>query len=440
MSLHENNPSQLHTTVSDDAPPDVNELRIQDEVRAVVAGVLIVDEEKEISARGVYGLEYSGSLQLDPDEAYQQLEATLTPLGFTAFLHRMHGADVVVAMQGLLEAEDDTEPASGQMRRVMHFTRRSPWWLHGGLLVATMVSAIFAGSVLLDANIENVWDGITSGLPFALSLLFILGVHEMGHYIAARRHGVNVTLPYFIPLPIPGTLGTLGAVIFIRSSLKTRRALFDVGVSGPLLGMVVALPLFVIGLLLPPIEFAPINMVFRGVGVPVLLDWIGSLVVDGSISRAILSHPVALAAWFGVLLTALNLLPMGQFDGGHVVYALFGRYAWGVAFVAFALLIIGGIVYWPTWFIWAMLAGLTGLRHPPPHNDITPLDPKRRIVGFATIVLFLLIIVPQPIITRQAMFSRNSNSDVPIPTLDYSGIPTPAPLDLNNFIITDMPD
>lgn len=404
------------------------------QLREAVLMVLAVDHEEERSFRGNFGVAFSGTLVHDPDEAYRQLEELLTPLGFTAFLQRQGGDDVVLAMQGLLRPPQSTEEQdSGRLRRVLNMAGRSPLWLHGALLLATVASVIFAGSLLLGADMTALGDIVRTGTPFALALLFILGVHEMGHYLAARRHGVDVTLPFFVPLPIPGSLGTLGAVIFIRSSLQNRRSLFDVGIAGPLAGLVIALPLFVIGLLLPPIEFgAPINLIFRGVGVPILLEAIGGLVVDGNISRAILVHPVALAAWFGVLLTALNLLPMGQFDGGHIAYALIGRYAWVVAFVVLGLLVFAGVFYWPTWLVWAVLAAVTGLRHPPPHNDITPLDFRRRVLGWLTVGLFLLIIVPQPIQTRQSfnLNSLNRNRE-PLPTIAVPDIPTPAPFDLS---------
>jgi membrane-associated protease RseP (regulator of RpoE activity) len=161
--------------------------------------------------------------------------------------------------------------------------------------------------------------------------------------------------------------------------------------------------------------------------VPPLLDFLGSMVSSGSLSRAILLHPVALAAWFGVLLTALNLLPLGQFDGGHVAYALFGRLAWPLAWGMFGMLVMMGAMFWPTWLIWAFLALLTGLRHPPPHDDITPLDIRRKALGWLTILIFLLIVVPQPIISRQGSFLNTNRNAPPLPTFSLPEIPTAAP-------------
>lgn len=399
-----------------------------DEVRAVVAMVLTIDDESELRRFENFALTFHGRLQVEPGEAFQLLSTRLEPLGFTPFLQREGNADVVVAVQGLL-ATPEQDKGGGPLRRLARVSGRSPAWLHGILLIATIASTMYAGAFLLANNgTASLGAVIAAGGPFALALLLILGVHEMGHYVAARYHQVKVTLPFFIPLPIPGSLGTLGAVIFIRSPLQTRRSLFDVGISGPLAGLVVALPLFVIGLLLPPIDFgAPINLVFRGVGVPPLLDLIGRPVVEGSLSRAILTHPVALAAWFGILLTALNLLPLGQFDGGHVAYALVGRWAWPLAGLVFTGLLLAGFLFWPTWLIWAFMAGLTGLRHPPPHDDITQLDLRRKIVGWATVIIFFLIVMPQPILTRQRLLPASNPSAPAVPTMAPLAIPTVAP-------------
>jgi membrane-associated protease RseP (regulator of RpoE activity) len=211
-----------------------------------------------------------------------------------------------------------------------------------------------------------------------------------------------VTLPFFIPLPLNGSLGTLGAVIFIRSPLMNRRALFDVGISGPLAGLIVALPLYLIGLNAEATVGMPTTLIQAGilrVANPPLLDAISRLVTDTHNLDAFVfyRHPMALAAWFGVLLTALNLLPLGQFDGGHVAYALLGRRAWLLARLSFFMLLAMGLFgLWFAWLFWAFMGLMTGLRHPPPHDDITPLGRTRTIIGIITAIIFVLIFVPVP--------------------------------------------
>jgi membrane-associated protease RseP (regulator of RpoE activity) len=182
-----------------------------------------------------------------------------------------------------------------------------------------------------------------------------------------------------------------------------RRALFDVGVAGPLAGLVVALPMFLLGLRQTATIGQPTLWMDAGiwrVTTPPLLKWIAPLVVDGGVNLdkvIFFNHPMALAAWFGVLLTALNLLPLGQFDGGHVAYALLGKRAWPLAFVTFAGLIALGLLgSWVAWLIWAFMGMLTGLRHPPPHDDLRPLGLSRTVLGIVTGFIFVAIFVPAP--------------------------------------------
>ncbi|MHB8630192.1 MAG: site-2 protease family protein [Aggregatilineales bacterium] len=339
---------------------------------------------------------FTGKLAGPAETLYATISERFRSLGYTPMLERYQHEDIVVAVPGLRRA--------GMWN--------SPWWLHLGLLLLTIVSTIASGAQIGGIPIPRViraintghWDIVGQvvrvGAPFALTLLLILGVHEMGHYFAARRHKVAVTLPFFIPLPIIGLVGTLGAVIFIKSSLNNRKALFDVGISGPLAGFVVALLAFPIGLLLPTFGDAGS---FRGLGIPPLLNWVGHAVVGSQVnlSLAVIEHPVALAAWFGVLLTVLNLLPIGQLDGGHVVYTLFGRASWLIALTTFGVLIYVGLTTASTMFMfYAVLALFTGLRHPPPADDITPLNPARYVIGIGTIVLFFLIATPTPFLIQ----------------------------------------
>ena len=384
-----------------DVPPvDPRLLQLREALHGLmdIAG----EEHREDRRTGTRVYVFKGTLARSGTAAGDSLYTTLCerfePIGFTPMLQRKDGEDAVIAIEGTLP--------QGRLH-----TR---WWLHALLLLLTVLSTTVMGAALTGLppaetirafrawDTARMWPALRDGLPFSLTLLFILGVHEMGHYIAARLHGVRVTLPFFIPLPVSGSLGTLGAVIFIRSPLMNRRALFDVGIAGPLAGLVVAIPLYLIGLTVEPVVGLPqtwIELGIRRVANPPLLDALAPLVVNTSnLDQFVFyRHPMALAAWFGVLLTALNLLPLGQFDGGHVAYALIGRRAWPLAFVTFVTLATLGVTGgWAGWLIWAFMGLLTGLRHPPPHDDITPLGRARTALGLFTAVLFALIFVPIP--------------------------------------------
>lgn len=374
-------------------------------LRRALDGIFFIEGEEHHELRRTHARVYvfKGSLHVPAEEAYAAISARFEPLGYTPMLERTRArATHEVAIAAV--------PGSAPT-----LTIRSPWWLHLLLLLVTLFTTTIMGAALNGLPPEVTWEALRTwdkpvlwpavrdGLPFSLTLLFILGVHEMGHYVAARLHGVRVTLPYFIPLPLPGSLGTLGAVIFIRSPLMNRRALFDVGVAGPLAGLVVALPLFLIGLQQTPTTGLPTYWMNAGiwrVTTPPLLQWIAPLAVDSgmNLDKTIFYHyPMALAAWFGVLLTALNLLPLGQFDGGHVAYALLGKRAWPLALFTFTGLIALSVLgAWFAWLLWAFMGILTGLRHPPPHDDLLPLGRARIVLGIVTAIIFATIFVPVP--------------------------------------------
>ncbi len=389
-------PAPVDAASTAPATPDANLLKL----RHALDGVFeIAGEQRDYQQRVGQIYVFRGHLLQSVDTAYATLTERIKPLGYTPMLQRERSEEVVIAIEGDLP-----------QRRF-----NSPWWLHLGLLLVTILTTTVMGASITGlpasrffdlvnaGDMGALWDYLRNGLPFSLTLLAILGTHEMGHYVAGRLHGVKVTLPFFIPLPVSNTLGTLGAVIFIKSPLLNRRALFDVGLAGPLAGLVVALPLYAIGLTAQQSVGLPlswINANITRVANPPLLAGIADVVAPhiGNLDRFVLQgHPMALAAWFGVLLTALNLLPLGQFDGGHVAYALFGKRAWTLATITFTVLImlgfVGGVFMW---LIWAFMGLFTGLRHPPPHDDLQPLGLPRTIVGLATIVIFFLILVPAP--------------------------------------------
>jgi membrane-associated protease RseP (regulator of RpoE activity) len=271
--------------------------------------------------------------------------------------------------------------------------------LHLLLFLATGATTILAGALQQGVNpLTHPWD-LYRGIPFSFTLLLILGSHESAHYLASRRHQLDVSLPYFLPAPpIPFIVGTFGAFIRIRSPLRDKRALLDVGCSGPLTGVAVALPVLYIGLALSQVRVfpggAPVGLVL---GEPLffkLVNWL----VFGSLSeeQVVVMHPVAFAGWIGLLVTALNLLPVGQLDGGHVAYALFPAYHRHISLACLGVLVIIGVAAWHGWLLWAGLLALLGLRHPPPADDWLPLDRRRKLLGALTIAVFILSFSPMP--------------------------------------------
>jgi membrane-associated protease RseP (regulator of RpoE activity) len=351
-------------------------------------------------------LEFTGKLTCSSDEAFQHIYKSFIAYGYTPMLTERDGKEVVVAKHGIVEAT------------------RSDARINAVLLVATIASTILAG-VILYANtsplgarlLSRVGDPLQEiliilrtpalwmiGVPYALTLLTILGVHEMGHYVMARRHKADVTLPYFIPMPIG--LGTMGALIRLKSPIKNRKQLFDIGVAGPLAGLAVAIPLLIIGLSLSPVEFVGRAVPGSQEGNSILYALLkfltkGQWLPGGGYD--VMINAIAFPAWFGLIVTMINLLPIGQLDGGHIIYSLFGRVQWKVAVVAEIILLgLGTYIAFTTgqilnvWLLWAILVQVFGLRHPPPLDDLTPLDRKRRLIGYATIAIFFLILTPLP--------------------------------------------
>ncbi|HEX9722951.1 MAG TPA: site-2 protease family protein [Vicinamibacteria bacterium] len=239
---------------------------------------------------------------------------------------------------------------------------------------------------------------ILYGAPFSFTIMTILFTHEMGHYLTARYYRVKATLPYFIPFPF-SLIGTLGAFIMIRSPFPNRRALIDIGLAGPFAGFIVTIPALFIGIaqsrLGPPLaEGEGLTL-----GEPILFRLVSYLLwPDAPDDQVLFISPVGFAAWFGLLATAINLMPIGQLDGGHASYALFRGGAHRISRVAFFLL-FPMAYFGPTWLVWAMLAFLLGIRrpHPPTLSDHTPLPRSRKWMGALGYLTFILCFTPQPI-------------------------------------------
>jgi membrane-associated protease RseP (regulator of RpoE activity) len=266
------------------------------------------------------------------------------------------------------------------------------------LFLATLATTIIAGALHQGVNPLTHPGELYKGIPFSFTLLLILGAHEMGHYLVSRRHHLNVTLPYFIPAPpFPFIIGTFGAFIRIRSPIRDKRALLDVGAAGPLTGVVVSIPVILLGLNLSTVKPGPGGVEGLTLGEPLLFQLL-SWLVFGQMSpeQNILLHPMAFAGWIGLLVTALNLIPVGQLDGGHVAYALFPQQHGRISLACLGLLGLIGLFFWHGWLVWAVLLYFLGLRHPPPAYDWVPLDRRRKIIGAVTILVFVLTFTPIP--------------------------------------------
>lgn len=237
------------------------------------------------------------------------------------------------------------------------------------------------------------------GLPYAGTLLAMLFCHEMGHYLTARYYGMDVTLPYFIPAPPPLFFGTLGAFIRMKSPAQHRQALLNVGAAGPIAGFCIALPAVIYGYATSPIM--PIRAAEGGLyfGEPLLLQLIGRLVV-GPIPDGFAIHinSVGFAGWFGLLVTMLNLLPMGQLDGGHIMYAILGRPARYVSWAMIGLLLLLGLLFhFHGWFVWATIGWFTSLRQPFILDEQSPLNRRSKIIAGLALVIFILCFMPVPL-------------------------------------------
>jgi membrane-associated protease RseP (regulator of RpoE activity) len=293
--------------------------------------------------------------------------------------------------------EPGSRPAAGPRRFLS-----SPSF-HAALLLATFCTTLVAGSLFHAESSGGEWESVLAnpsrwwdGAPYALSLLAILLAHEMGHYLACRRYGVDASLPYFLPgLPI---LGTFGAFIRIRARIPDRRTLFDVGVAGPIAGFVVTIPVFLYGMqqsrLVPPAEMAGSEYVL---GMPLLFSLVAPLyfpeIPEG---WSLYGNPYLSAAWVGLLATSLNLLPAGQLDGGHICYAVSRRFHSAMSRLTLIAVILLGALH-QAWLVWAVILLFLGDRHPPLLDESGTLSAGRRLVAVAALLLLLLSFIPVPL-------------------------------------------
>ena len=283
------------------------------------------------------------------------------------------------------------------------------YWLHALLLALTLVTTTATGAMhwlSFQADFREQMPSIPAvslalnGLWYGLTILAILGAHELGHYLACRYYGISASLPYFLPVPFPLT-GTAGAFIRIRQAITTKPALFDIGIAGPLAGFAVAVPALFVGLALSRVVEVPADFSGLSLGEPLLFK-AAAWMVWGPVPdhQSINLHPMAFAAWFGLLATALNLFPIGQFDGGHIAYAALGRRAFVVSLATLGAAVVLSF-YSSSWIVWTAVAvGLMfafGWRHPRTWDEDVPLDRRRVMLAIVALIIFVLCFTPAPL-------------------------------------------
>lgn len=273
--------------------------------------------------------------------------------------------------------------------------RKIPY-IHIILFILTFFSTLIAGSLFQKGIniIAEPWR-LIEGLPFSLSIMVILLGHELSHYFASKSHHTRATLPYFIPAP--SLIGTFGAFIKMKSPIVTRKALIDIGAAGPIAGFILSVIASVIGLRLSKVIAISEAKGALGLGDSILFSLLSRMMLgvtpDG---YDILLHPIAFAGWIGLFVTSLNLIPIGQLDGGHIAYAFLGTRHLIVSRTLVVCLFILGLFFWEGWLIWAILMFILGLRHPPVIYWEIPLDRKRRFAGIMTMIIFIITFVPLP--------------------------------------------
>lgn len=377
-------------------------------LRSEITDLFYIDtvETPRQAPQGTY--RFIGNLLMqDSEAAYDRIAERWQVHGYTPVLRRHQERVALIAQPAIINPK-----ASNPLINLV-------------LAVATILSVLFSGAVLSCQCIPSSVGDWLSGLPMMLTMMGILLFHEFGHYFAARFHKVAVTLPYFIPLPVISPVGTLGAFIQLRSPFKTRRQLFDIGVAGPLGGLILAIPLTYWGVATSPVQgiarngasvlegnsifYLAVKYVAHGQLLPSfeqyagLPQWQEFLLVLGGVIPAgsgtdIFINPIAFAAWFGLFVTAMNLLPVGQLDGGHVIYSILGNKARYLSIGLVGLMVLAGIFWWSGWLLWAVLVFFViGTGHPPPLNDLVDLDPGRKILAYVMIILFVVMFMPNPL-------------------------------------------
>ena len=416
----------LHETGSafDDESPKVHELLVEDEleealseeenrlieIQTEIASVMTITHEEYPKDRApfeeqgadlillgkdsrVIGV-FRGQLTLNSEQAYAQLDAKFKDLNVLPVFRQNNNQDVIYAIEGRpMPAE------GGGYTALVLFTITIFTVLMTGATMA--LSELQASDPQAIENIDNIFPELWRGIPYAFSILLILGAHELGHYFMSRYHNVAASFPYFLPSPF-GFFGTFGAAIRLREPMKNRKILFDIGVAGPLAGLVFAIPILFIGLATSPVNTVSGGLV-EGNSIFYALAKIitfGRFLPSGG--EDVFVNQLAWAGWTGLFVTGLNLIPLGQLDGGHVMYSLIGKHARRLYYPIVGSLAL--IIYLtnPGFIVILLLLVFLGRVNAVPLDDITPLDPRRRFLAIFALVIFVLTFVPVPLSEAQS--------------------------------------
>jgi Zn-dependent protease len=389
-----------------------------DRLLPAVRQVMSIREMTSGGAEQRFAARFRGRLYFSADETYDRLNPVFAREETTLVLRSDDEEHTILALPGLIRPKPSNP------------------WINVGLFLLTVFSMLIAGAMYSYQGPEPNTMGeyflyllrdIPRGASFAVSMLAILLAHEFGHYLAARYHKTAVSLPYFIPFPF-SPLGTLGAAIRLKEPPKNKRVLLDIGLAGPLAGLIVAIPILILGLSLSDLGTLPLNpdawsnQVLEGNsvlylaakylvkgkllpaplnygGVDPLLYWVRYFFIGLPLPYGgldVFMHPLAWSGWAGLLVTALNLIPAGQLDGGHIIYVLFGRNATKIVpYIIVALVLLG--IFWWGWLLWAGLIFFFGRIYAQPLDDITPLDKRRKTLAIIGLIVFVLVFTPVPL-------------------------------------------
>ena len=388
---------------------------------SIVNRVFHIEDTTWGSAKEGFLVRYRGNLIIDSEIAYEQLSTTLQHHEITPLFRVSDEVQNIILINGIIKPKP------------------SKVWVNLLLFGLTVLSMLYAGTIYslgglydgsasldLQSLLPYLVEALSGGIAFTVSILAILLAHEFGHYFTARFHKTEVSFPYFIPFPT--LFGTMGAVILTKEVPKNKKVLLDIGIAGPLAGLAVTIPIIIYGLATSDIHQLPQTLqqgmgfegnsiLYLGLKYHVHGLWLPQPANFGNLHPLqywlryfftgqplpiggidVTMNSIALAGWAGLLVTGLNLIPIGQLDGGHLLYGIFGRRTEKIVPVILGLLVVMGF-FWAGWWLWAALLLLFNRKHGEPLDEITPLDSKRKIIAILGLIVFLLVFIPVPMTT-----------------------------------------